>query len=546
VSYAPATASGSTAQTATLNLGLGNVATGTPGSVTLTGNSASMAAGAVSPTANPQVAAYTITPPFDATVSVNFGPDTKYGLKTSTVSAPAGGGTVTIYVAGMRASSTYHMQAAVNFSNGIKITDKDQTFKTGAVPAGFPTNITATTASGMTPQPGVELFDTLSQVFATDLQGNIIWTYLFSDRLPGSTPYPAKMMPNGHIIMGIAPVSQTVLTSPATNQTQDVIREIDLAGNTVKELTMAQLNAALAANGFVENNTKSNPKPTMKLAVFSHDLTVLPNNHLLLLIADERPCSDVPGCTGAPNILGDVVVDVDENFNPVWAWNEFDTLDVTRQPEKGALGFPDWTHSNALTYSPDDGNFLVSIRHQNWVVKVNYQDGKGDASIMWRLGYQGDFALKGGTDPYDWFYDQHYPTFVSSNTSGSFQLTLMDNGDARPVRPGCDNATTAPNTTPPCQYTSTPILTIDETAKTATIDFQHRLPNSLYSSFAGNTEILANGNMEYAINPGAAGGASVYEITKDSNQSAVWQEQFPGQFIYRIVRLPSLYPDVQW
>ena len=34
--------------------------------------------------------------------------------------------------------------------------------------------------------------------------------------------------------------------------------------------------------------------------------------------------------------------------------------------------FPDWTHSNAIIYSSDDGNFIVSIRHQSWLVKVNY------------------------------------------------------------------------------------------------------------------------------------------------------------------------------
>ena len=31
------------------------------------------------------------------------------------------------------------------------------------------------------------------------------------------------------------------------------------------------------------------------------------------------------------------------------------------------MGFPDWTHTNAVLYSPDDGNLIVSMRHQNWI-----------------------------------------------------------------------------------------------------------------------------------------------------------------------------------
>lgn len=43
---------------------------------------------------------------------------------------------------------------------------------------------------------------------------------------------------------------------------------------------------------------------------------------------------------------------LDTDLNPVWAWNEFDYMDVTRHP----LSFPDWTHSNAEIYSAADEN----------------------------------------------------------------------------------------------------------------------------------------------------------------------------------------------
>ena len=119
---------------------------------------------------------------------------------------------------------------------------------------------------------------------------------------------------------------------------------------------------------------------------------------------------------------------------PVWAWNEFNHLDINRQP----YSYPDWTHTNAVLYSPSDGNLIISIRHQNWLVKIDYNNGIGTGNIIWHLGYQGDFTLlnaDGSTDtnPFDWFYAQHGPNFTTTNTSGQFSLVLFDNGDDRGV-----------------------------------------------------------------------------------------------------------------
>jgi len=44
--------------------------------------------------------------------------------------------------------------------------------------------------------------------------------------------------------------------------------------------------------------------------------------------------------------VGDVIIDLDANHNPVWAWNEFNHMDINRQP----FGYPDWTHTNAVIF----------------------------------------------------------------------------------------------------------------------------------------------------------------------------------------------------
>jgi hypothetical protein len=56
VSYNPATASSPSQQTASLDMGFADVPAGTPGTIALTGNSAILPAGQVTPTHNPQVA----------------------------------------------------------------------------------------------------------------------------------------------------------------------------------------------------------------------------------------------------------------------------------------------------------------------------------------------------------------------------------------------------------------------------------------------------------------------------------------------------------
>ncbi len=178
VTYDPTTAG---MQTATLNIGLANIPPGSAlGSVALTGTSAAMTAGTVAATSNPQVALYTITPPYPGTVTVNFGPTTSYGKQTWSVASPAGGGPVSIEVAGMLGSTAYHLQAAVTLADGVTATDVDHTFTTGAVPGTIQSQITTTTPAGQTPQGGIEMLNPIVDhpaIVATDLSGKVIWTY---------------------------------------------------------------------------------------------------------------------------------------------------------------------------------------------------------------------------------------------------------------------------------------------------------------------------------------------------------------------------------
>lgn len=493
-----------------------------------TGNSLS---GFISATANPQVAMYTVNSPQLGKVTIVFGKTTDYGLQTWTLPTPPGGGQVNIYVAGMQANTTYHMQAQVQYADGTTVNDVDRTFTTGSYPANSLPGITATTTPGQTPQPGIEIVNSINatvQIVAVDLSGNIIWAYNPNLESNGATWLAPKLLPDGDFIslISIAASSSALETSPVPG-TPNMVREFDLAGNTVKQITMDQLNAALAAAGF-----------NVTLSLFSHDVTVLPNGHWLVL-ANTTQNIVLDGQTTPTEVLGDVIVDLDTNLNPVWVWNEFDHLDVNRHP----WNFPDWTHTNAIIYSRDDGNLLVSMRHQNWIVKVAYFDGTGTGDILWRLGAGGDFKLVGGTDPTDWSYAQHRPSFTTPNTTGTFGLAVMDNGNDR-LLPGEDASTSqtcGTNGASTC-FSTVPIYEINESAMTATLQFHQILPPNLFSSFGGNALMLSNGNIEYDL----CGASQVFEVTNQTNPQTVWNLQVSNSFAYRAYRLPSLYPGVQW
>lgn len=494
-------------QTATASVSMFNPKNPTPGSVAAT--------------QNPLVAQYTMAIPAGATIQVQFGTDTTYGLNTSSVSS-VGGGTETIYVAGMRASTPYHMQALVTLADGSQVKDADHTFVTGAFPARrLPTITTQLTGEVEQLSPGIEMLDLIPQAatnvmttVATDLSGNVIWYY---DLPIGSYPDPIKLLPNGNLLM--------VVTDTAT--VSDV-REVDLAGNIIYEVTSTTINQALA---------RIVPYAVQSL---NHDVLKLPNGHLILLASIVEPANGVPGVPNGTAVVGNALIDWDLQTGPVWTWSTFDHLSLSRAP----YGLPDWTHGNALAYSANDGNLLFSLRNQNWVLKINYQNGSGDGSIIWRLGPGGDFALPNGQAPIEWNYGQHFLTFQSPNTSGVFSLMFFNNGNNRLVDSNNDVCGTAGFVA--C-YSSVPIFELNEYTMAASVTWEQKLAPA-YSICCGDALVLPNGDVEFdvAYDVYTPGESYVEEVTKTDAPELLWRMDIPGVIAYRAFRMPSLYPDQVW
>lgn len=529
-------------------------------------------AGIVSTTANPQVASYTLNLPDPGSMVVNFGKSTSYGFPTSAQTTTAAN-TVPVLVAGMLGNSTYHMQATAVLTytppGGSALTatfvDIDHTFATGTP---FKTaSVVAGPVSGGTPQPGIELFDTAQPqapalAFATDLNGNVIWTYSYTDGTTQDIVQPIQFLPNGHFLVQIAYLSSIPLHKGQTvlPGTLDEVREVDLAGTTIRSVTAAAVAGAVTAN-----TTLSAELNGATLGSLHHDVLPLPNGHMVLLFSATKMVDVNPAITAAPpspapgvpaptpvtysgqtKVLGDVLVDVDQSGNPDWLWNGFTYLDVSRVPWPAQ--FPDYTHSNAMLYSSTDGNLLLSVRHQNWIIKINFNNGTGDGHIMWKLGEGGDFTLNGGIDPTDWFYAQHGPNYFTNNTTGVFTLGVMDNGDDREL-PGTPvgNCFAAGSTPPTSQcYSTMSVLQVNETNMTATLTEHYQPTPAIYSFFGGDVALLPNGDRHVAFSS-PVGGSQVYEVTGPTgSEQVVWQAVTKATNQYRSVRLPSLYPGVTW
>ncbi|HEY6766986.1 MAG TPA: aryl-sulfate sulfotransferase [Candidatus Sulfotelmatobacter sp.] len=472
-------------------------------------NGSALRVTAIAATANPLVAQYSIKAfSKNLTAWVEFGPDTNYGRQTSTkqgiatLTAP-----LTILVAGMKPNTTYHMRAHVEAIDGESWVAPDQTFKTGAIPisAGTLPGIVVTHPTlGLTPSSGVEVFNlvapkTYLQAIVTDIDGNIIWYYNPGN---GASPTPMKLMDNGHFLMNVGD-----------------LREVDLAGNIIRSVTTEAVNQSLQANGY-----------SFSISVFHHDIIVLPNGHWITLANTSKQFTDLQGYPGVTEVLGDALIDIDLNGNVAWAWSGFDHLDVNRH----LMGLPDWTHSNAIVYAPD-GNLLLSMRHQSWILKIDYANGAGGGDIIWKLGNDGDFTIAGG-DASNWFFAQHYPNIETS--SGSLMtLAIMDNGDLRVDSSGADCTTTC--------YSRATLFQVDEATNVASLVWQD-LPG-FYSFWGGSIGILDNGDVEFDLSTVATTPASqVTEATQSDSPQTVWQLNLTGENAYRAFRIPSLYPGVSW
>jgi len=355
--------------------------------------------------------------------------------------------------------------------------------------------------SGVLLQSPLSLFSV-----ATDFSGNVVWFY--PERIALTRPLP------GGRFLGF-------FQDPTGNPAGQILREIDLAGMTIRETNAARLNEQLTRRG------------VRPITSFHHEVAPMPEGRLLVLAGTEQLLPGINGPEPA-NVLSELILVLDRDLQVLWTWDAFHYLDPRRSATlqetcaPAANGCPpfsqapranDWLHANSLQFTPD-GNILMSVRHQDWVIKIDYGNGGGSGRILWRLGKDGDFQFR-SDDPDPWFSHQHDAQLIE--TPDGVVLTVFDNGNIRQA--------TDPNVRSRGQ-----VWKLDEANRIATLALNADL--GAYSFALGSAQRLPNGNYRFGL--GILPDRTSRSVEVDSTGRVVYGIEASAP-LYRTFRMTDLY-----
>ncbi|HEX3684702.1 MAG TPA: aryl-sulfate sulfotransferase [Bryobacteraceae bacterium] len=477
----------------------------------------------VSATSHPLVALFSAPAcPAGSTMQVTFRRSVSSYTYTTSGKACNGTTSMNFYIGGMRANTEYVIQGHV-LSGNSNVAGPALTFTTGSIPSTITLeHFTVPTPEETTAHPIVLTSPTQGTSFATDSVGNVVW-YLPVYQNTGG--YLTRPVPGG-TFLGVADDNSGIAAN------RRLIREYDMAGNLIRETNTAAISAQLTA--------RFNTDPITSI---HHEVFRFPNGDTGFLGSVEKIANQG---SGNVDVLGDMAIVVDTNLQVKWFWNEFDNLNILRPAvlgetcQQGNGGCPhlyqpgytvanDWTHSNALAPTLD-GNLVISIRHQDWVVKLNYQNGTGtpDGPLVWRLGHQGDFSVN-SSNPCPWFSHEHDTTFAANGL-----LTLFDNGNTRITEPAefCGNGSSQSDSRGQS-------WSLDETHKVATPVLN--LDLGAYSTATGSAELLPLGNYVFFL--GFINGTNSKSVEYTSGGQLRFEEDFPQNNGYRSFRMETLYSE---
>jgi hypothetical protein len=473
--------------------------------------------------------------------------------------------TMTFEIAGMYPSATYQMYSQTK--TGTKITPGPTvSFKTGVLPSSIPFPTFKATVTGNDTTAPVILHNlvqlgggTRYPDVATDLAGHVIWFYYPNDSSHAETL--ARPLPNGTMLT----IQDGTAWNPA-GQAGQFLREIDFAGNVVREtntgVIQQELLAMKATDGGPCNAITTPVVGSACLGAFHHDaIQTLPNGYTAVIADIEKiyPAGTQGDTSGLPvDIVGDMIIVLDANWQVFWWFDTFlhaggaPELDINRPAVlgetcgPGQTGCPpmfllspgviaphskDWLHANSLYYWPKDGSIIWSSRHQDWVMKVDYNNGTGTGNILWRMGPGGDFNFNNiYQDPWPWFSHQHD---VGIENGGTGVMTIFDNGNTRVSQLGPGNsrgmALTVDET--PTHMQVTPVLSVDL---------------GVYSTAMASAQLLADGNYFFqpaivVVTLSQINGYSIEILPTVGTDTGTQILNLQGPEHYRGWQMPNLY-----
>jgi len=489
---------------------------------------------AVHPTSHPLVALFS-GPPCQSghSLLVRFHV-VNSNMSSTTNSVACSQKSANFYVAGMYPSTQYLMHWEEYAGTNLVNSGADLSFTTGPLGVNFP--VPQMTVNVPPTQHDWSSFPVVFWSFisvgapttywptATDVLGKVLWY------LPEATLVP-RIDTGGYIFA--YPDDLTW-------------KEYDLAGNVVLETNWEIINEQLAKKGY-QTGWSFNTHETRRLA----------NGDLLMLGSTDMVSTEYQGGTqqNPVDIIGDMVLILDHNMQLKWAWNPFVHDNIAREAvlketcthtQGGCPLFNpnfaianDWLHVNSVQLEPD-GNIVLSERHQDYVIKINYNNGLGDGRVLWRMGPYGDFTMLtplqnpcGDPNVFSWFTHQHDAAFQNDaikTQTGQEVFSAFDDGNTRYGECGGN------------QNSRGALLMVSEADKTVSILSMADL--GAYSSALGSADWLPGYGVYASFGNGIIGNfqnptAQSTEINLASQ--IVYQLQATGAASYRTYRMRDLY-----
>lgn len=303
---------------------------------------------------------------------------------------------------GLKPADTYTVEVILTDASGARrVLAPGLVATTPALPADFP-RLTVYHSEPSRMEPGFTLLDKFRRVGTTggqysmvvDHKGDVRW---YSTR-GGSDGM--LQLPNGNLLL---------LDSS----------EMDMLGNLIVRRTLQV--------------------PGLFL---HHEMFPTTYGNFLSLTLEKEIITDYPTSEVDPTaprqtvqITSDGVVEFRPDGSLANIWHLTQMLDPRRigydstKPGFPLFDSPDWSHSNAVLHDPSDDSIIVSIRHQDAVIKFSRATGK----LIWILGphdnwgpeFQPYLLTPVGT-PFEWQFHQHAPMLTPQGT-----LLLFDNGNYR-------------------------------------------------------------------------------------------------------------------
>ncbi len=462
-----------------------------------------------------------------------------------------------IPILGMRPDREHTIRIRI----GVPGTDEQDvseplSFRTPPLPISFPPLETLISKPEKM-EPGVTFFavnlwrDSTSMldygfIVALDSEGQVVWYCNTEDRIADM-----RVLRNGHLLY--------------QQGSYRYLYEIDLLGRDHRRWVATNL-THVPGEDFIP----------VAVDTMHHDTLEMTNGNFLTLTTELREFADFPTSEfdpDAPWASAHVVCDTVVEFDPATG-KIADQLHLVNLLDRRRFGYMalsgfwkdkyndligdlsrDWSHANALLYVPEENAIVVSFRHLDCLMKIDWESKK----IRWILGDPDGwgkpwkpYLLKPKGD-LEWSYHQHSPQFTPRGT-----LMMYDNGNYR-ARP-FNEATMAPQ-----NQSRVVEFQIDEEAMTVeqVYEFRGTQGDEFYCPFyceadwlpiTQNILVTDGGHIELEDGtpsddvPAERQWARIFEITRTNPPEKVFEVTCDsglgseyGWSIYRANRFPNLY-----